>query len=169
MQTLSSGWTGPFIVTEKVSVVDYRIKMNPTGPSNVVHVDQLILHPCHQDRSNWVRDELARRIEEQVIDVGTDLIESRMKTVGVNIGCQTSDTDPIVVANDNIAPTSTVRRSSRDSFFLLSTDLGLAKPSEVDDRRDVSFRNLLSLEKEILDWKTFIECTISTFSHVEII
>ncbi len=82
MQTLSGGCTGPYVVTEKVSVVDYRIQMNPTGPSKVVHVDQLILDPCHQDMANWVRDELARRIEERVIDVGTDLIESRM-TQGV--------------------------------------------------------------------------------------
>ncbi len=111
IQTLSSGWTGPFVVTEKVSVVDYRIQMNPTGPSKVVHVDQLILDPWHQDRANWVRDELARRIEERVIEVGTDPIESRMMTVGVSIACQTSDTDPI--ANDNIALTSTVHRSSR--------------------------------------------------------
>ncbi len=63
-------------MTDKVSVVDYRIQMNPTGPSKVVHVDQLILDPCHQYRANWVIDALARRIEEQVIDVGTDLIES---------------------------------------------------------------------------------------------
>ncbi len=41
MQTLSNGWTSPFVVTEKVSVVDYRIQLNPTGPSKVVHVDQL--------------------------------------------------------------------------------------------------------------------------------
>ncbi len=45
MQTLSSGWTCSFIVTEKVSVVDYRIQLNLTGPSKVVHVDQLILDP----------------------------------------------------------------------------------------------------------------------------
>ncbi len=76
MQTLSSGWTGPFVVTEKVSVVDYWIQMNPTGPSKVVHVDQLILDPCHKDRANCVRDELARHIEERVIDVSTDPIES---------------------------------------------------------------------------------------------
>ncbi len=113
MQTLSSGWTGPSLVMEKVSVVDYRIQMNPTGPSKVVHVDQLILDPCHQDRANWVRDELARHIEERVIDVGTDPIESRTMTVRVSIVCQTSDTDPIVIANDNIAPTSTIHRSSR--------------------------------------------------------
>ncbi len=30
MQTLSSGWTGPFVVTGKVSVVDYRIQLNLT-------------------------------------------------------------------------------------------------------------------------------------------
>ncbi len=112
MQTLSSDWTGPFVVTEKVSVVDYRIQMIPTGPSKVVHVDQFILDPCHQDRSNWVRDELACHIEERMIDVGTDPIESRTTTVGVSIACQTSDTDPIVVANDNKALTSTVRGSS---------------------------------------------------------
>ncbi len=56
MQTLSSGWTSPFVVTEKVSVVEYRIQVNPTGPSKEIHVDQLILDPCHQDRANWVRD-----------------------------------------------------------------------------------------------------------------
>ncbi len=49
-------------MTEKVSVVDYRIQLNPTGPSKMVHVDQLILHACHQDRVNWVRYELARQI-----------------------------------------------------------------------------------------------------------
>ncbi len=129
MQTLSSGWTGPFVVTEKVSVVDYRIQMNPTRPSRVVQVDQLIIDPCHQDRANWVRDELPRHIEELVINVGTDPIESQMMKVGVSIACQTTDTDPIVVVNDNIAPTSIGRKSSRPKrkpshFFLLSTDLG---------------------------------------------
>ncbi len=102
MQTLSSGWTGPFVVTEKVSVVDYRIQLNPIGPSKVVHVDQLIRNPCHQDRANWVRDELDRQIDEKVIDVGTDPIIS-----------QTSDTDPIVVSNDKVATIIIVHRSLR--------------------------------------------------------
>ncbi len=113
MQTLSSGWSCPFVVTDKVSVVDYRIQMNPTGPSKVEHVDQLILDPCHQESANWVRDELALHIEEWVINVGTDPIEPRTKTVGVSIVCQTSDTDPIIVANNSKAPMSTVCRSSR--------------------------------------------------------
>ncbi len=52
MQTLSSGWTGPYVVSENVSVVDYRIQLNPTGSSKVVYVDQLIIDPCHQDRAN---------------------------------------------------------------------------------------------------------------------
>ncbi len=83
MQTLSNGWTGPFVVTDKVSVVDYSIQLNLTGPSKVVHVDQLILEPCHQDMANWVRDELARQIDERVIDVDTDPIVSQQTTVGV--------------------------------------------------------------------------------------
>ncbi len=62
MQTLYSGWTGPFVVTEKGSVVDCRIQLHPEGPSKVVHVDQLILDPCHQDRANWIRDKLARKL-----------------------------------------------------------------------------------------------------------
>ncbi len=113
MQTLSSGWTGPFVVIEKVSFVDYRIQLNPTGHSKVVHVDQLILDPCHQNRANWVRDELARQIEERVIDVGTEPIISQQMTVGVSIACQTSDTDPIIVSNDKVAPTIIIFRSSK--------------------------------------------------------
>ncbi len=113
MQTLSSGWTGRFVVTENVSVVYYRIQMNPTGPSKVVHVDQLIFYLCHQDKANWVRDELAHRIEERMIDVGTDPIKSRMMTVGLSIECETTDTDLIIVSNDNITQTSTISRSSR--------------------------------------------------------
>ncbi len=99
MQTLPSGWTGSFVVTEKISVVDYRIKLNSIGPSKVIHVDQLILDPCHQDRADWVRDELAHQ-EERVVDVGTDPIVSQQMTVGVSIVCQTFDTDPIIVSND---------------------------------------------------------------------
>ncbi len=59
MQTLSSGWTCPFVVTYKVCVVNYRIQLNLTGPSKVVHVYQLILDRCHQDMANSVGDELA--------------------------------------------------------------------------------------------------------------
>ncbi len=113
MQTLCSGWTGPYVVIEKVSVVNYRIQLNSTGPSKVVHVDQLILDPCHQDRANWVRDKLARQIDERVIDVSTDPIVSQQMTVGVSIACQNSDTDPIVVSNNKVAPTIIVLRSSR--------------------------------------------------------
>ncbi len=79
----------------------------------MVQVDQLILDPCHQDRVNWVRDELARQVDERVIDDGTDLMVSQQTTVGVSIACETCYTDPIVVSNDKEAPTITVHRSSR--------------------------------------------------------
>ncbi len=113
VQTLSSGRTGLFVVTEKGSVVDYWIQLHPDRPSKVVHVDQLILDPCHQDRVNMIRDKLARHVDETVIDVGTDPIQPQQMTVGVSIACQTSDTDPIVVSNDKVAPTITVHRRSR--------------------------------------------------------
>ncbi len=70
MQTLSSGWNGPFIVTEKVSVVDYRIQLGPERSSKMVHVDELFLDPCHQERTNWIRNELTRRTYEKVINMG---------------------------------------------------------------------------------------------------
>ncbi len=79
----------------------------------MVHVDQLIRDPCHQDRANWVRDGLAHQIDERVIDVGTDLIVSQQMTLGVSIVCQTSDTDPIIVSNDKVAPMIIVHRSLR--------------------------------------------------------
>ncbi len=113
MQTLSSSWTGPFGIIEKVSVIDYRIQLNLIGPSKVLHVDQLILDPCYQDRANWVRDELADQIDERVIDVDTDPIVSQQMTVGVSIVFQTYDTDPIFVSNDKVVPTIIVLRNSR--------------------------------------------------------
>ncbi len=85
MQTLSSGWTGPFLVTERVSVVDYRIQLHSEGPSKVVHVDQLILDPCHQDRVNWIRDEHARKTGERVVNMGTDPIQPQQTIVGVSM------------------------------------------------------------------------------------
>ncbi len=56
---------------------------------------------------------LARIVDERVIDVGTDPIESQQMTVCVSIVCQTSDTDSIFVSNDKVAPTIIVRRSLR--------------------------------------------------------
>ncbi len=50
---------------------------------------------------------------KDVIDVGTDPIVPQQMIVGVSIVCQTSDTDPIVVSNDKVAPTIIVCRSSR--------------------------------------------------------
>ncbi len=114
MQTLSSGWTCPFVVDEKVSVVGYRIQLRLDGSSKVVHVDQLILDPCHQERTNWIRDKLARKImDNKVVDKSTDPIRPQQMTVGVSIACQTSDTDPIVISNDIAAPTIIVCRSLR--------------------------------------------------------
>ncbi len=52
MQTLSTGWTGLYVIKENVSVINKRIQLTPTGPSKVVHDDQLILDHCHQDRPN---------------------------------------------------------------------------------------------------------------------
>ncbi len=71
MQTLSSGWTFPFVVAEKVSVVDYRIKLCPDGSSKVVHVDELILYLCHQERTNWITEELAHKTDKKVVNVHT--------------------------------------------------------------------------------------------------
>ncbi len=39
----------------------------------VVDVDQLILDPCHQEMTNWIRDKLAHKIvDDKVVKMGTD-------------------------------------------------------------------------------------------------
>ncbi len=88
------------------------IQLHPEGPSKVVHMDQLILDPCHQDRANWIRDELARKTDERVVNVGTDPIRPQQTTLGVSIVCQTSDTDPIIVSKKD-ALMIIVSRNSR--------------------------------------------------------
>ncbi len=51
-QTLSCGWTGPFIVVEKVSSVDYIIQFSPDGKKRTVHCDELQFDPCDPWMSN---------------------------------------------------------------------------------------------------------------------
>ncbi len=40
LQTLSSGWTRPFVVVEKVTPVDYTIQFAPDGQKKTVHCDE---------------------------------------------------------------------------------------------------------------------------------
>ncbi len=61
-------------MTEKVSIVDYGIQLNPDRSSKVVHEDQLWLDTCHQDRTNWIRDKLAHRMDDGVVNMGTNPI-----------------------------------------------------------------------------------------------
>ncbi len=128
MQTLSSSWTSPFVVTEKVSVVDYRIQLRPEGSSKVVFMDIFFLDTCHQERTNWIRDELARQEDDKVVNVGTDPIRPQHTTGGVSIACQTFDTDPIVISNNKVTPMVIIHWSSRRKMkprqCLLSTNLG---------------------------------------------
>ncbi len=79
----------------------------------MVQVDQFILDPCHQDRANWIRDKLAHKTDERVVNMGTDPIRPQQTTMGVSIACESSDTDPIVVSNNKAAATIIVHRSSR--------------------------------------------------------
>ncbi len=58
LQTLYSGWTGPFVVVEKVPPVDYTIQFAPDAKKKTVHYGELQLDPCDQDRPNWVKDKL---------------------------------------------------------------------------------------------------------------
>ena len=59
-QTLHSGWTGPWVVVEKLGPVDYWIRQNESDPGRVAHCDDLQTD-IYPERENWVRLELARR------------------------------------------------------------------------------------------------------------
>ncbi len=66
-------WTGPFIVVEKVTPVDYTIHFAPDGKKKTVHSDELQMDPCNQDRPNWIKDKLARP-QLQYATVSTDRV-----------------------------------------------------------------------------------------------
>ncbi len=92
-------------MTEKVSVADYRIQLNPEGSSNVVHVDQLWLDPCHQDRTNWVRNELfLLKDVNNMVDKGTLHSPTETVMMDISISCQTNDIESIIAkSNKNTA------------------------------------------------------------------
>ncbi len=85
LQTLSSGWTGPFVVVEKVTPVDYTIQFAPNGKKKTVHCDELQMDPCDQDRPNWVKDELGRRlIQNTTISTDSDACTNSAKVAHYN-------------------------------------------------------------------------------------
>ena len=61
-RTLSSGWTGPYVVVRKTSDVDYKIQIGPDEKPKYVHCDVLWLDPVSQDAPNWIRDKISSEI-----------------------------------------------------------------------------------------------------------
>jgi len=80
--TLSTGWTGPFVVVEQTSQVDYKIQRNPVSPEKTVHCDYL-QPDLTSGGSNWILDEIARR--------------EAQKPIKSTRGCQTSVEIPATV------------------------------------------------------------------------
>jgi len=62
-QTLNSGWTGPWVVVQKLSEVNYIIRQNRFDKEKVAHCDEM-QPDIYPNRGNWIRDELARRKEQ---------------------------------------------------------------------------------------------------------
>ncbi len=63
--------------------------------------------------TNWIKEELAHRACEILVNKGTGPLLLRLATVDVRIACQTSDTDLIVAPSNNSATNITVPRSKR--------------------------------------------------------
>lgn len=83
-QTLGLGWTGPYLVTRKLSDVNYQIQRGEHSHPVVVHVDQP--KPYEGTR-------LLYQIEERNLD---DIIELESETVNIDKGGpQTSTTIPV--------------------------------------------------------------------------
>ena len=53
--TISSGWTGPYLVVEKTGVATYNIQLGPDTDLVRAHVDDLRGDPGPMLRPNWVR------------------------------------------------------------------------------------------------------------------
>jgi len=66
-QTLNSGWSGPWVVTKKLSPVNYILQKNEADGGRIAHCDELQMD-IYPERTNWVRIELARRKRQQQIE-----------------------------------------------------------------------------------------------------
>ena len=62
-QKLGQGWTGPFLITEKLSNVLFRIQASEFGPVKVVHTDNLRRYEADVVPHNWFHSR-ARSDEE---------------------------------------------------------------------------------------------------------
>ncbi len=152
MQTLSSCWAGPYVVIEKVSVVNYRIQLKPTGPSKVVHVDQLILDPCHQDRAIWVRDEFAHQIERKgdwCVHISSRITtdDSLCKYSMSNLWYRSHHCLQWQSSSNDYRQLELETKEETPSFHLLSTDLGWVNPNEVDSGWDGFLHKSLVVRK----------------------
>ncbi len=67
LHSLSNGWTGPFVMVENVSPVDYIIQFAPDGKKKTVHCDEQQMDTCNQDRTNWVKDKLTHRLNQNTV------------------------------------------------------------------------------------------------------
>ena len=52
-QKLGQGWTGPFLIVEKLSNVLFRIQASELGPVKVVHIDNLRRYEADVMPQNW--------------------------------------------------------------------------------------------------------------------
>ncbi len=57
LQTLSCDWTGPYVMMENVSPVDYTIQFALDGKEKMVYCDELQRNPCSQDWPSWIKDQ----------------------------------------------------------------------------------------------------------------
>ena len=62
-QTLHTGWKGPYVVCKKIGAAGYIIKENQHDKDKIAHSDELKLY-YDQSKTNWVREELARRASQ---------------------------------------------------------------------------------------------------------
>ena len=53
-QKLGRGWTGPYLVVETITDVNFRIQEKPGGRTRIVHMDQIKLFEGDPPRESWV-------------------------------------------------------------------------------------------------------------------
>ena len=76
-QKLGRGWTGPYLVIDEVTDVNFRIQEAPGTKSKIVHMDQLKAYVGDPPRESWVEPppDPAKRVENVADDNFSDDIE----------------------------------------------------------------------------------------------
>jgi hypothetical protein len=89
---LALGWTGPYLVTEKLTYLTYRIQKSKDSNPIVVHIDHLKPYEGSQVTGNWLSNRPTIDTNISICNDATDLAHN----VNYDNGDVTNETDDVI-------------------------------------------------------------------------